>query len=111
MLLIFLLSSTRIDSPILNLAPDYWFHFAGYVPLYLLIFVALNDGIRQKPNRGRLWLPFLLTVLYGISDEFHQSFVPGRDSSLADVAADAAGALAGTALLSLLPRNRKIKSD
>jgi VanZ family protein len=31
-------------------------------------------------------------VVYGISDEFHQSFVPGRTSDAADVLADAIGA-------------------
>src|SRR5205085_9706524 len=39
---------------------------------------------------------FVIAALYGVSDEFHQSFVPGRDSSAADVLADAAGALIGS---------------
>jgi VanZ family protein len=33
-----------------------------------------------------------LAVAYGLSDEWHQSFVPGRQSSLWDVAADTVGA-------------------
>ena len=39
----------------------------------------------------------LLAVLYGLGDEVHQSFVPGRDASVGDVVADAAGALLGAA--------------
>ena len=35
-----------------------------------------------------------ICLLYGISDEFHQSFVPGRDSSSVDVLADISGAAA-----------------
>jgi VanZ family protein len=35
----------------------------------------------------------LLSILFGISDEFHQSYVPGRFVSAWDVAADACGAL------------------
>ena len=35
-------------------------------------------------------------VAYGISDEFHQGFVAGRDSSLYDVGLDALGACVGT---------------
>ena len=38
-------------------------------------------------------IAFLVTVLYAASDEFHQSFVPGRDASLPDLIVDAAGAL------------------
>ena len=34
----------------------------------------------------------LICLLYGLSDEFHQSFIPGRESSLGDVAADLFGA-------------------
>jgi VanZ family protein len=34
-------------------------------------------------------------VLYGVSDEWHQSFVPGRDPSWDDLATDAVGAVAG----------------
>src|SRR5690606_15800676 len=37
----------------------------------------------------------LLAVLYGISDEIHQSFVPGRFPDLWDLVADSAGALLG----------------
>ncbi len=37
----------------------------------------------------------LLAVLFGISDEIHQSFVPGRFPDLWDLVADAVGALAG----------------
>lgn len=36
-----------------------------------------------------------ITSLYGIFDEWHQSFVPGRFASLTDVALDFAGALLG----------------
>ena len=36
-----------------------------------------------------------LSVLYGLSDEWHQSLVPGRQPDIADLLADAGGALLG----------------
>ncbi len=50
-------------------------------------------------------LALLLTVAYAISDEWHQSFVPGRSASGIDVAIDTAGATLA-ALLGLGARAR-----
>ncbi len=38
-------------------------------------------------------LSLVLSGLYGVSDEYHQSFVPGRDTSGLDIVANLAGAL------------------
>ncbi|MBL1260949.1 MAG: VanZ family protein [Thiotrichaceae bacterium] len=40
----------------------------------------------------RLILAFCLTAIYGVSDEWHQSFTPGRDASFLDVMLDMLGA-------------------
>ena len=45
-------------------------------------------------DRRALVLAFVLAVLYAVSDEFHQSFVPGRHPDPLDLACDAAGAAA-----------------
>ncbi|MDR2101889.1 MAG: VanZ family protein, partial [Treponema sp.] len=47
--------------------------------------------------RKTLLAVFLCTALYGIIDEAHQYFVPGRDCNVWDWLADAAGAAAGAA--------------
>jgi VanZ family protein len=41
------------------------------------------------------WLAVVLGVLYAVSDELHQTLVPGREGSVLDVAIDAAGVLCG----------------
>jgi hypothetical protein len=46
-----------------------------------------------------LVLAALLSTLYGITDELHQSFVPGRNCDWHDVVADAAGSVLGAAFV------------
>ncbi len=67
-------------------------HMLAYAGLAWLWWRAL------APHRQVRWpdllLAFGLTVLYGVSDEIHQRFVPGRHGQPADVFFDAAGAWA-----------------
>jgi VanZ family protein len=51
---------------------------------------------RALGSRRHAWLlAFTLTVLYALSDEFHQSFVPGRKPDPWDLLCDAFGAAMG----------------
>jgi VanZ family protein len=68
-------------------------HFGAYAGLAGLLVLAI--GPAALPGRQRFWLAWGIACLYGLSDEFHQSFVPGRDVSALDWLADAVGALAG----------------
>lgn len=47
-------------------------------------------------------LPFLIGVLYAVSDEIHQTFVPGRAGQLRDVLIDSCGVLAGICIIRVL---------
>lgn len=47
---------------------------------------------------------FLITGLYGMTDEIHQSFVPGRDCSFFDWLADSAGTICAIAFRIFLIR-------
>lgn len=81
-------------------------HFSAYGALGLSLFSALLLTFTKK----HLWLwAFIISVLYAISDELHQSFVPGRSMELRDVLIDSAGALAGILLVILMIKVAKRK--
>ncbi len=101
MAVIFYVSSGPVGPGIAGELPDWLLHGAAYLMLYLLVFWAVHEGAHPFPGRGGYVLPLLLTVLYGLSDEFHQSFVPARDASARDLIADAVGALLGAGLVRL----------
>jgi uncharacterized protein YfiM (DUF2279 family) len=98
--IIFFLSHQPGDSLSLPEIPgmDKVAHLAAYAFLAATLLIAFGDGQRHIRPKSVLWLTVLLCVLYGISDEFHQSFVPGRSSSFFDVLADCAGATLTSAL-------------
>ena len=54
-------------------------HMVGYGLLALSYWYGL--GL----NKEKRWLAWLLAFLYACTDEFHQSFVPGRRPSIWDV--------------------------
>lgn len=77
-------------------------HFALYAVLGALYLLALR---RREPAWRSLVLAVALASLYGVTDEFHQSFVPGRMPDPVDWLVDTAGALtAATGVLLYLRR-------
>lgn len=104
MIFIFYLSSGPVTIDILNSIPDYYLHTAEYAALCVLLFWAIHEGLAPKAARGSAWLPAVFTILYGISDEYHQSFVPQREASLHDVLSDTIGAALGILIVVALRR-------
>jgi hypothetical protein len=74
--------------------PDWITHPVAYAVGGALMCRALTGEAR--PTAGRLALAALLTTAYGVSDEVHQSFVPGRDADPMDVVKDFLGAAAAS---------------
>ena len=81
-----------------GLAWDKLLHAVGYAGLGIVTLRAFHGGlVRPRPKPTVAAGIFLL--LWGISDEYHQSFVPGRDASGADVVADVIGFMIACALV------------
>ena len=71
----------------------------------VLGFLAFKVSIVQATTSTLILLVSLSGSLYGLSDEFHQSFVPGRSSDSLDLLADSLGAFCG-GLFALWVSNR-----
>ena len=95
-LLIFGGSSGAAPGAITSLElPDYLLHMAEFAVLGFLCSRWLLHLTLKTSVGVLLLLPTALGALYGISDEIHQSFVPGRDPAVSDVLADAIGSAVG----------------
>jgi VanZ family protein len=82
-------------------------HLVTYAVLMVLLVIALREGGRLPAKQSYL-VAFLLVALYGLSDEYHQSFVPGRTATLWDWLVDLLGAgLAWAALIRWEQRRRR----
>jgi VanZ family protein len=108
MAVLFVLSS-RSDVGPAGRVPDWLTHGIAYLLLAALLCRALAGGLKPLSLSGAAGA-VLLATLYGVSDEYHQSFVPGRDASAGDVAKDAAGACVGAWLFRKAVRGRSLGS-
>lgn len=77
-------------------------HFFIYFFLGMLVLHALN--MSKGTGCKTIGLALLICVLYAISDEVHQLFVPGRGAQVKDVLIDSAGASVGIVGYLLLSR-------
>lgn len=98
--------------PSLNSQPlfphdDKLMHLGAYA---LLAFLAARNLKQEKPffSQTKLSvLTILFAALYGLSDEFHQAFVPSRVASGWDFAADVLGSILGACFyLDFFPRKK-----
>ncbi len=104
MTLIFALShisdvdSVRREGPFAWIPPELkspgFVHTVEFFVLAALVY-RLLASYRAFTGLYLLGGALLIAVGYGLTDEFHQSFVPGRTATLGDVAIDALGATLG----------------
>ena len=73
-------------------------HMVEYAVLAALLWRAFR-GSGPFSRAALFALSFSLSACYAASDEWHQSFVPGRQAAVRDVLIDAAGALAACLFL------------
>jgi len=83
-------------------------HVVEYGILTILSYRAfLSKNVKHR--NAALWA-ILISVLYGVSDEFHQGFTPGREPHIRDVFFDTIGSLLAIyGVWNWIPKIPKIK--
>lgn len=83
-------------------------HVSEYFLLAILLMRALKGQFIGQPAKRRIVWSISLAVIYAVSDELHQAFVPSRTASLVDVMIDSFGGIIGS--LGFHLRNRDNRS-
>ncbi len=97
MLIIFLISS--IPYPPQPLPLKVYTPFIEHILEYAVLGFLLSVAIKTENKKMLKWTIFwaiLIATIYGITDEIHQSFVPGRTASFYDILSDCVGAIMGS---------------
>ena len=68
------------------------FHIIEYAILAILLFYAINQ----------YYYSLFISIIYSLSDEFHQMFTVGRNATLRDVLFDLSGIFLGLLIISIL---------
>jgi VanZ family protein len=87
----------------LNLVVRKSAHLVAFGILAVLIWKCLSN------NRLSYILAWLLTFMYALTDEWHQSFIPGRMATFKDVLIDSLGALIALLVVFLMNTTRNDK--
>ena len=106
MSLIFYLSSLSASSypPGLGILTKVY-HVSVYFLLGLLLSLSIIKG--NSKNNNLIILSILVLIAYAISDELHQSLVPGRHTMISDVLIDSIGILCSSIIYTLTLMLRK----
>jgi VanZ family protein len=88
---------------------DWITHGIAYLVLAVLACRALAGGLGRPLSPAQAVLAAAIALGYGITDELHQAFVPGRDSSVGDVVKDLLGATIGAAAFRRLAPRRGLE--
>lgn len=109
MIIIFYLSS-RTGSELQSLVPFINNFNPGHVVAYFILALLYYFAF-QKNNSSRPFVKtFILCLLYGITDEIHQFYVPTRFPDPYDLVRDLLGALGALVIVLLIKKSHIISS-
>ena len=100
----YLSSQSSIAAPMLFMHQDKLYHMGAYFIMGILTWRMFRHT--KTPAIIKFLVSLSFCSLYGISDEWHQSFVPGRDVDVLDWTADTLGAFFSLSLYLYFARPR-----
>lgn len=86
---------------------DHLLRKGAHFIIYLILGILVSNSIMKSNvviKRNCILLALLICILYAISDEVHQLFIPGRSGEIKDVLIDSIGALVGILLMNKLSK-------
>jgi VanZ family protein len=84
----------------LNLASVY--HFGIFFMFSFFLFLLIKG--KEKPKIKYILIALFISVVYAVSDEIHQLFVPGRVFSIKDIIIDSLGSLSSILICSKISK-------
>jgi len=110
MIALFMLSTLPGNDPFLNSVDisDKIKHFVAYFVLGITFCLWISNKKWLAKPFACSSLIVLLCTLFGASDEYHQTFVPGRSGDLYDLAVDCGGGVAAVLVYFLILRGKKV---
>jgi VanZ family protein len=84
-------------------------HFGAYAVLGGIVLRAVAHARWDGVTGRTAWRAWAVAAAYGLSDEFHQRFVPGRTAALDDWGADALGAATAVVIIGVAAVGRRLE--
>jgi VanZ family protein len=84
-------------------------HLVAYAVLGALVIRAVSGARWAGCTPWAAAMAWTVATVYGLTDEWHQMFVPGRTPSVSDLVADAAGAALGVMAVVVVGRARTVR--
>ena len=111
-LIYYISSLPGINPPSIGISwEDKIYHFGEYALFSFFTFIALRYYRADWIKRNIYIFAALIACLFALTDELHQFYVPGRESTLSDLISDCCGAVTTQLLIWTILRLKKPKRD
>ena len=117
---ILIMVAITIESSISNISlPDIGVTFTDKLAHFVVFSImgwALTRGMILSKIKYPIIISIVIGFIFAVTDEWHQSFVPGRDADVLDVVADLIGLIVSAGLYKLFifffpPKFLKVKEE